>query len=115
MQELIEKTREKQAAILSEVTWRGRTVPVKNEQVRVFLLSIPESERQVQAADRTDSKLSICETLLKELIDAQQSLREELKDDPVSHLNLYWLKDFSPRTEFDSGIFGRFISIPEVG
>ena len=33
VQELIEKTREKQSATLSEVTWRERTVPVKNEQV----------------------------------------------------------------------------------
>ncbi len=84
LQELIEKTKEKQSATLSEVTWRGRTVPVKNEQVRVLLLSVQESERQLAESDSTEGKLSVCETLLKELIDAQQSLRDELKDDPVS-------------------------------
>ena len=31
-----------------------------------------------------NAKLSICETLLKEVIEAQQSLRDELKEDPVS-------------------------------
>ena len=82
-QELIEKTREKQAATLSELTWRGRTVPVKNESVRTFLLSVEESKRQMAAATSTDSKLSVADTLLKELIEAQQSLRDELKDDVV--------------------------------
>lgn len=59
-------------------------MPVKNEQVRVFLLSIQDSEKQLGEAHTADSKLSIYESLLKELIDAQQALREELKDDPVS-------------------------------
>ena len=35
---LISQTRQKQAATLSEVTFRGRTIPVKSEKVRVFLL-----------------------------------------------------------------------------
>ena len=89
---LIEKTRERQAATLSEVTWRGRTVPVRCEQVRVFLLSLQQTEAQLAAA-QTDAtqRHSILETLLKELIDAQQALREELKDDPVSEITLYKL------------------------
>ena len=49
-----------------------------------MLLSVQESERQFAEATSTSGKLSICETLLKELIDAQQSLRDELKEDPVS-------------------------------
>ncbi len=53
-------------------------------QVRGLLLSVQESERQLTEADTVEGKLSICETLLKELIDAQQSLRDELKEDPVS-------------------------------
>lgn len=81
LDELIEKTREKQAATLSEFTWRGRTIPVKNEAVRTFLLSVEESKKSMAAAGTSDSKLSMCETLLKELIEAQQSLRDELKDD----------------------------------
>lgn len=80
---MIEKTREKQAATLSEVTWRGRMVPVKNEKVRVFLLSVNESDKQIEEAEDVDSKLSVCESLLKELIDAQQALRDDLKEDQV--------------------------------
>jgi len=83
-QELIEKTREKQASSLLEVTWRGRTVPIKNEKVRVFLLSLQESETHITDASTIDSKLSVYESLLKELIDAQQCLKDDLRDDPVS-------------------------------
>jgi len=81
LDELIEKTREKQAATLSEVTWRGRTIPVKNEAVRIFLLSVADSEEQLRSSVTIDGKLSILETSLKELMDAQQSLRDECKDD----------------------------------
>lgn len=84
LQELIEKTRERQAVTLSEVSWRGRTMPVRNEKVRLFLLSVQESEKQVQEVKGIEAKLSIYETLLKELIEAQQSLRDDFKDDPVS-------------------------------
>ena len=74
---------------LSEVTWRGRTVPVKSERVRVCLLTVQESTKQLSATTDIESKISVYETLLKELIDAQQALREEFKDDPVSILLLF--------------------------
>ncbi|KAK2181664.1 hypothetical protein NP493_386g05040 [Ridgeia piscesae] len=83
LDELIEKTREKQASSLLEVTWRGRTVPIKNEKVRVFLLSLQESETHITDASTIDSKLSVYESLLKELIDAQQCLKDDLRDDPL--------------------------------
>ena len=50
-----------------------------------------ESSKQIKEADSVDQKLSIYESLLNELIDAQQSLKEEYKDDVVSIAN----------TEFD--------------
>jgi signal recognition particle subunit SRP68 len=81
---LIEKTRERQTATLSEVTWRGRTVPIKSELVRVCLLTVQESSKQLLEAIDIESKLSVYETLLKELINSQQALREDLKDDAVS-------------------------------
>lgn len=87
-QELIEKTQERQAATLSEVTWRGRTIPVKNEKVRVFLMGLKEFDTQLEQAEDVELKLSVYETLLKELIDAQQSVKEENKEDPVSLLFL---------------------------
>ena len=53
IQELIEKTREKQSATLSEVTWRERTVPVKNEQVsHLGLIRVYLHQASVTATDR---------------------------------------------------------------
>lgn len=78
------QTREKQAATLSEVTWRGRTVPVKVETVRLFLLSVADAEKEMETADNVDSKVSVYESLLKQCIEAQQALRDTLQDDNVS-------------------------------
>lgn len=69
---------------MSEVTWRGRMVPVKVESVRLFLLGVGDAEKELESADTLDSKISIYETLLKQCIDAQQSLRDTLQEDTVS-------------------------------
>ncbi|XP_077979719.1 signal recognition particle subunit SRP68-like [Glandiceps talaboti] len=79
---LIQQTREKQAATLSEVTWRGRNVGVKQEVVRVFLLNVQESEDEMSTAADIESKVSIYDSLLMECRDALQVLRDELKTDP---------------------------------
>ena len=63
--------------------WRGRTVPVKTEQVRVTLLALQEMEKQLEESSSGDNKVSYYESLLKDLIEAQQALREDLKDDQV--------------------------------
>lgn len=78
---LIAQTREKQAATLSEVTWLGRTVPVRQEKVRVFLLNVQESEVEVNKAPDLEAKIAVYERLLLECKDALQVLRDELKGD----------------------------------
>ncbi|XP_076366392.1 signal recognition particle 68 [Tachypleus tridentatus] len=78
---LISQTREKQAATLSEVTWLGRTVPVKQEKVRVFLLNAQEVENEVKRAPDLTTKIEVYERLLMECKDALQILRDELKSD----------------------------------
>ncbi|KAK7112430.1 signal recognition particle subunit SRP68-like [Littorina saxatilis] len=83
LDDLLSQTREKQTATLSEVTWRGRTVQVKVETVRLFLLSMTDAEKELEAADTTESKVSIYETILKQCIEAQQALRDSLQEDLV--------------------------------
>ncbi|KAJ8319344.1 hypothetical protein KUTeg_004435 [Tegillarca granosa] len=83
LDELLSQTREKQAVTLSEVTWRNRTAQVKSEPVRLFLLSVQESVKEVEKSESIDSKVSIYESLLKQCIDAQQVLRDSLQEDPV--------------------------------
>ncbi|XP_078621495.1 signal recognition particle subunit SRP68-like [Branchiostoma floridae x Branchiostoma japonicum] len=84
LDELVAQTREKQAATISEVTWQGRTVSVKQEQVRLFLLSYQESSTDLQAAPDTNSKLEVYEKLLMDCKDAMQVLRGELREDPLA-------------------------------
>jgi len=47
LQALITQTRAKQAATMSEVEWRGRTVPVKIDKVRIFLLGLADNEAAI--------------------------------------------------------------------
>ncbi|XP_006821155.1 signal recognition particle subunit SRP68-like [Saccoglossus kowalevskii] len=79
---LIQQTREKQSATLSEVTWRGRTVGVKQEQIRVFLLNVQQSEDEINKATDSETKISVYDTLLLECRDVIQELRDEIKADP---------------------------------
>ena len=81
-QELIEKTREKQSQSLSEVSWLGRIIPVRNLNVRRVLMNLQDNKQVSEAAN--DQKLSMCESHLKEIIEAQQSLKDDFKDDAVS-------------------------------
>jgi len=78
---LISQTRQKQAATLSEVTFRGRTIPVKSEKVRVFLLAHQEAEASLASAETTDHQ-AILERIIDEVKDALLALAEEMKNDP---------------------------------
>ncbi|CAG0878865.1 unnamed protein product [Darwinula stevensoni] len=80
--ELLAQTREKQAATLSEVTWRGRTVPLKQEKVSLCLVSVQEGEAMLEKAENLEAKLSIYDNLLAECKDALQILKDELRNDP---------------------------------
>ncbi|MEQ2194451.1 hypothetical protein XENOCAPTIV_029536, partial [Xenoophorus captivus] len=46
-QALITQARTKQAATMSEVEWRGRTVPVKSDKARIFLLGLADNEAAI--------------------------------------------------------------------
>jgi len=58
---LITQTRAKQAATMSEVEWRGRTVPVKIDKVRIFLLGLADNEAAIaQVRSWACSDLLVC-------------------------------------------------------
>ena len=84
-QEIIAQTRDKEAAAMTEVSWRGHTVPVKNEKVRSFILHAQQSARELERADTLDSKLTLYDNLLMECKDALQAIKDELKGDTVSY------------------------------
>ncbi|KAK1162373.1 signal recognition particle subunit SRP68 [Acipenser oxyrinchus oxyrinchus] len=81
LEALITQTRAKQAATMSEVEWRGRTIPVKIDKVRIFLLGLADNEAAIAQAASEETKESLYESLLSESRDAIQAVREELKAD----------------------------------
>ncbi|MBN3314220.1 SRP68 protein, partial [Atractosteus spatula] len=81
LEALITQTRAKQAATMSEVEWRGRTVPVKIDKVRIFLLGLADNEAAIAQAANEDTKERLYETLLSECRDSIQAVREEIKAD----------------------------------
>lgn len=85
IQEVLAQTREKEAESMTEVTWRGRSIPVKNEKVRAFILHAQQIARELDSAEDAESKMSIYEELLMESKDALQAVRDELKGDTVRY------------------------------
>ncbi|KAG8565681.1 hypothetical protein GDO81_012942 [Engystomops pustulosus] len=79
LETLISQTRAKQAATMSEVEWRGRTIPVKIDKVRIFLLGLSDTESAISQAEDDEAKERLFESVLSECRDAIQSVREELK------------------------------------
>lgn len=79
LEALITQARTKQAATMSEVEWRGRTVPVKMDKARIFLLGLADNEAAVAQASNEETKEHLYETLLAECRDTIQAVREELK------------------------------------
>ncbi|XP_023676367.1 signal recognition particle subunit SRP68 [Paramormyrops kingsleyae] len=81
LEALITQTRARQAATMSEVEWRGRTVPVKIDKARIFLLGLADNEAAIAQAANEETKERLYETLLAECRDTIQAVREEIKAD----------------------------------
>ncbi|XP_063816631.1 signal recognition particle subunit SRP68 [Pseudophryne corroboree] len=81
LETLISQTRAKQAATMSEVEWRGRTIPIKIDKVRIFLLGLSDTEAAIAQAEDEEAKERLFESVLSECRDAIQGVREELKSE----------------------------------
>ena len=84
---VLAKTQEKAASSLTEVTWLGRKLPVRNERLRVSLVKLQQLEREVGIGNEgTGEKVEVYERLLMECQDAMQIVRDELTAEMVSQL-----------------------------
>lgn len=81
LEALITQARTKQAATMSEVEWRGRSIPVKIDKARIFLLGLADNEAAIAQAVNEETKEHLYETLLAECRDTIQAVREELKSE----------------------------------
>lgn len=79
---LISQTKENQVTTFSEITWRNKIkIQIKNEKVKLFLLNLQEYDKQIQSSTDFDVKISVYESILKDLVDVVQIVRDELKLD----------------------------------
>lgn len=84
---LISQTKENQVSTFSEITWRNKIkIQIKNEKVKLFLLNLQEFEKQIQEATDFEVKIGVYESILKELVDVVQIVRDELKLDQTFQL-----------------------------
>lgn len=74
----IKETREKLASSFGEVTWRGKTVPLRNEKARVFILRMQNKDEEVQREESFEKKMEVFDNLLMESKDALQGVKEEI-------------------------------------
>lgn len=76
---MIAQTREKQAITLQEIKWLDKTVPVRQEKVKLLLSSQQESEVEIKQCKTHDEKIQIYERCLMEIKDAIQLVKDEVK------------------------------------
>ena len=87
---LISQTKENQIMTFSEITWRNKIkIQIKNEKVKLFLLNLHDYEKEIHAASDFDVKIGVYESILKDLVDVVQIVRDELKLDQVKFLYIF--------------------------
>uniref|UniRef100_A0A2P2HW53 Signal recognition particle subunit SRP68 n=1 Tax=Hirondellea gigas TaxID=1518452 RepID=A0A2P2HW53_9CRUS len=79
---LVSLAREKQASTLSEVTWKNRTMAVKHEKVRMFLIAEGESSSGGGKSRGGQDRVDQYDRLLMECKDAIALVRDDLNTDP---------------------------------
>ncbi|XP_063853403.1 signal recognition particle subunit SRP68-like [Scylla paramamosain] len=78
---LLASARERQANTLSEVTWKGRTLAVKHEKVRLFLVNEGLIHEELARTEEANERVRLLDRLLMECKDAIQLVRDDLKAD----------------------------------
>jgi len=77
------ESRKEQARSLNDISWRGKTIPIKSEKIRVAILGLREQEQELSQAEiKSKSKSEIVEMYDKLFIaynDAIKVIRDELQ------------------------------------
>ncbi|KAL1497686.1 hypothetical protein ABEB36_008605 [Hypothenemus hampei] len=81
----------KTAAILHEVTWFGLKIPIRNERVRLLLLSIEGLDDSLKNAEDNQAKIKILENLFIDLRDVISLARESSRTEKQDQLLLAYL------------------------
>ena len=68
---------------LTEVQWKGESVPIRNQQVRVALIKINQTVSEVRKEESVEEKMILYEQLLMDCQDAVQMIRDDMNQDKV--------------------------------
>lgn len=74
----IKQTREKLASSFGEVTWRGKTVPIKTEKARMLILQVQDKDKEIERHRDFDSKMEFYDNLLMECRDVLFILKDDI-------------------------------------
>eukprot|EP01104_Vermistella_antarctica_P007054 TRINITY_DN1779_c0_g2_i1.p1 TRINITY_DN1779_c0_g2~~TRINITY_DN1779_c0_g2_i1.p1 ORF type:complete len:609 (+),score=196.16 TRINITY_DN1779_c0_g2_i1:31-1857(+) len=82
LEKVLEESRREMASSLTEIKWMDRTVPIKNEKLRMAFLSAQQAgfEADQAAVDDIDAKLEFYDKLFVGLGDAGRILSDEEKE-----------------------------------
>jgi signal recognition particle subunit SRP68 len=62
---------------LREVTWKGKKIPIKNEKLRVCILSAQEVNYELEKTETFDGKMSVYDKLFICYGDAVKIIKDE--------------------------------------
>jgi signal recognition particle subunit SRP68 len=82
--EVLAKTSEKAAVALTEVQWEGKSIPVKNEKIRVCLIKLNQMAREIEMVEGREERMEVFEKLLMEYQDAIQVVKDEIHQDSMA-------------------------------
>ncbi|XP_058058297.1 signal recognition particle subunit SRP68 [Anopheles bellator] len=96
---LVAQTKAESMDAFQMTEWRGRSVTVRPEKVRLFLLSIQDLSKSIEKAKDLPAKIELLETVLIDCKDSIVAIKEEIKQDPK-------LRPLDRSTEGGSGLIG---------
>ncbi|XP_052866032.1 signal recognition particle subunit SRP68 [Anopheles cruzii] len=79
---LVAQTKAESMDAFQMTEWRGRSVTVRPEKVRLFLLSTQELGKSIEKAKDVPAKIELLETVLIDCKDSIAAIKEEIKSDP---------------------------------
>lgn len=87
MQSALAQTRQVKAASITSISWRGRTVPLRNEGLAICILKAREATTKLEEILNTDAeeatKMEMFDSLLEAYGDAERFAKNTVKEDAV--------------------------------
>jgi len=78
LDDVLNEARKSESQQMREISWRGRTIQIRNEKLSVELLAAQEAYYEINKVEIYDKKLELFDKLFINYNDAQRILRDDL-------------------------------------